>query len=158
MIRKYSLPILFLLVVLNLIGVRLFNPQQFSPDAQKNALPALEGLNLHLLNKPLPDNALVLVIDDAPESLPLEHQKVLSIGKEDLFEPSTYRKIKQHKGPVAIWSAKLQTSASAWMVLAQMGLKDHLLLVNSTNEEAFKHQFLPDTSLAGKESGLFLFE
>jgi hypothetical protein len=158
MIRKYRIPILFLAVVMLLLALRMFNSSQFISGAQKNALPAIQGINLLNINNPLPDNTLIVAVQTADKQLPFQHPTSISITTKNLFEQATLRSLKKHEGAIVIWSDKLETAVSSWMALAQMGIKDHYLLMNNRNDEHFIHQFLPDTSLAGKESEILSLE
>lgn len=156
MIRKYILHIIFLLAVMLLLAMRLFSPANFSPDAEKNALPAIREKNLMDLKMPIPDDALILVIQHEEKDLPFQHNKIIRLSPEDIFQQATIQTLRKNQGSIIVYSDNLQTSATAWMLLAQKGIKDHLLLIEEMNVESFKHQFLPDTTWYGKESEMLL--
>src|SRR5690606_38779372 len=106
-----------------------FNPANFHPDAKKNALPAIQDKNLMDLKTPIPDDALILVIQHEEKNLPFQHKTIIRLSPEAIFQQATIQTLQNHRGSIVVYSDNLQTSATAWMLLAQKGLKEHLILV-----------------------------
>ena len=141
-IKKYKAVIALLIPVLILILFRLAAPGHFKVNAKKWAGPSFERSNLITgeMLKTIPGDKLLI-------NLSKENTTDTGIEKTVRTDPDSLLlkidAIKEHEGPVILFSSETAVSARVWMVLSQMGYDNIYIL---SDEEVLKYKFRPDTT------------
>ena len=139
-LKKYKAVIALLLPLLILIFFRLSGPGHFKINAKRWAEPSFMGSNIVTAeNLNSIKNKLVINLD--PENtLPQGIENAISADPESLLNKTDI--IKNHKGPVILFSHETSVSARIWMLLSQMGYKNIFILAGN---EVLKYKFRPDS-------------
>lgn len=148
--KKYKLIVILLLTLVVLVVIRLAFSDLFKQGAEKNALPALTELNVMQPSNPkfLADKSLIVYID-MPSQRFSSHQNFIEINSSELFNKTNLKEMKKNDRVILI-SDDASLTVRCWMLLAQKGVKN-LFVYLTGDEEDFKNQFQPDTTVRAEE-------
>jgi hypothetical protein len=146
-LKENLLIIAVMLCIIALIIIRNTGTGKFRYNAEKWAKASVDGSNIVTPVKvtSLTGNVMILEINQKRPDSTAHGIKVVSINPGSLMEMSIRKLIKKNNGPVILHSADYATSAKAWMVLSQSGLKNLFILADDADIEAGKGKFRPDT-------------
>ena len=144
-LKKYGPVFIIPLVVLFLIAIRYLGGDHFKPGAEKNAEKALYSENIINISTDKPGLAKYsfLLIGDVHSYNNYDFGKYIRVDPDELLDDSVLVRIKDLKSPVLIISDDHSLAARAWMLLAQKGLRDIYLGMNTDSIEEFKYKFQP---------------
>ena len=80
--------------------------------------------------------------DSGIENLSINSVK---IPADSVLSKNNLNRIRNHNGPVLLFSTRTAVSARVWMVLSQMGYKNIFILTDNADNEVLKYKFRPDT-------------
>lgn len=145
---KYRVVLAFVLPVIILILLRIFDTGSFKNDSGKWAEPSLRQSNLVTtgeVNK-ISGNRLVIILDSMVTGQPGRLADKIVIQPDSVLSSGNLKLIREHKGPVLFCSSDPALSAKIWMVFSQLGVKNIYILSDSADNELFKDKFRPDTN------------
>jgi hypothetical protein len=151
LLYRYKLILAIVLPVLILLALRTFTRESFKYDSKKWAEPSFDLSNIITPERigALEGEKLIIYLDKTgPEigsSIPGIH-----IPPDSILKGSYFKKLRDHKGPVFLYSSDPALSARLWMVISQTGFRNLYILTPEASNEVFKNEFRPDT-MAGPE-------
>ena len=147
LIKKNKIIIAVLLPVLILVLIRTVNPNHFKNDAVRWAEPSVIKSNTVTFEeiRNLTGEILLINLDEDKPEDPGIITRTFDITPETILDKKNIRVIRDHKGPVLLYSSQISISARIWMLLSQLGFKDIFILSGDKNNEALKNEFRPDT-------------
>ena len=142
LINKYRIVIVILVPLLILILFRLLSPGFFKVNARKWAEPSFQRSNLVTGEKLKFLEGEKLIINLGGELIKPSgiEEEAVTIAPGSIL--SSINLIKEHKGPVILFSSESSVSARIWMLLSQMGYKNIYILAG---DEVLKYKFRPDS-------------
>ncbi|MDQ1296790.1 MAG: hypothetical protein QG611_769 [Bacteroidota bacterium] len=148
-INKYRIIIAVILPVIILVLIRTFNPNHFQSDAGKWAEPSVLKLNTVSVEQAGNLTGDILIINLGKETSTYSGimTKSIDLTPETILSRKNFKVIRNHEGPVILYSSQISISARIWMLLSQMGCKNIYILSRDTDNEALKYEFRPDTSV-----------
>jgi len=143
-INKNIAWIIALLVVLTvLVLVRTFNQNLF----KRNAADAVEAAKNNTVTvdelQSINSEFYIVELDENAG----QFEQSISIPFEQILEQSNRDKLENLEGNIYLFSNSIDRSARAWVILNQLGFDNVYILSNTTEPEAFKYKFQPDTSV-----------
>jgi hypothetical protein len=146
-VKKYIIVIAIALPVLILITVKTFNATGFKYDAKRWSGPSFNGSNLVSISglSTIQGNKLIVILDNGGGKEFDKSIVTVSIPPDDILERKNLKLIREHKGPVLLYSADPSLSSRIWMIISQTGVKDIYILTDSKDNEILKYKFRPDT-------------
>lgn len=144
-LRKYKIVIAVVMPILILVLVRLLNPNHFKPDAGRWASPSIEQMNLIGTNslETLAGEKLIIIIDQS--EIEGFIGKTIKISPDSIIKRQNLKTLRNHAGPIVLYSGDQSLSARIWMVLSQLGIRDLYILTADKDNEVLKYKFRPDT-------------
>jgi hypothetical protein len=145
-IYKYRTVLAVVLPILILVLFRLLNPNQFKPDVKQLATPSFDQMNLISSESisTLAGEKLFIALDQSDKEEIGVFGKVITIPADSIVSKKSLKTVRNHEGPVLLFSEDPALSARIWMVLSQMGIRDIFIFTNRNNE-VLKYKFRPDT-------------
>ncbi len=146
-LKKYILVASVILPVLVLILIKTFGSSGFKYDAKKWSSPSFNGSNIVNIKdiETLPGDKLIICLDNRDTNgFEISASKV-SIPSDSILERKYLKMMRNHKGPLLLYSADLALSARTWMIISQTGLRNLYILTPEKDNEIFKNKFLTDT-------------
>jgi hypothetical protein len=144
-LKKYAPVLIIPLVVLFLIAIRYLAGDHFKPGAEKNAEKALYSENI--INISADKSSLAkysfLLMGDIQSYHNYDFENYIRIDPLELLDDTVLVRIKDLNSPVLIISDDHSLAARTWMFLAQKGLRDIYLGMNTDSIEEFKYKFQP---------------
>jgi hypothetical protein len=149
LIKKYRIIFFIALPLLILLAARIFTPGSFKYDAKKWAEPSFSGANVIGTTEfeNLSGKKIIVNLDRSFTGLAGKSVDEVLIPPDSLLSKKYLDKIKDHNGPVLIASSDLSLSARIWMVISQTGSRNLYILSGKDDNEAFKSEFRPDTTV-----------
>lgn len=147
-INKYKVVIAVVLPVLILVILRSLSINHFRSDAKKWAERSVMRSNIITAEKIGMVQGEKLIINlskEGSESVPFQLSGI-NIPEDSILNKMKLKTIRNHKGPVLLYSNETAVSARIWMVLSQLGLKNIFILTISSDNELLKNKFRPDTT------------
>ncbi|MCX6327093.1 MAG: hypothetical protein NT144_10660 [Bacteroidia bacterium] len=147
LIKNYKVVIAVVLPILILVLFRSFGTNHFKSDAKKWAEPSAMRSNIITIEKTgtLSGEKLFLNLDDGGSGINGITRDELNIPSDSILCKKYLNIIRNHDGPVLLFSTETAVSARIWMILSQMGYKNIYILTNDADNEVFKSKFRPDT-------------
>ncbi len=147
LIKKYKSVLAVVFTVLVLIVVRLLSPGHFKIDAKRLAEPSVLRSNLITVDQAgsLPGEKLIINLSLESGTPGMAKVNTINISPDSLLSKDNLNTIKNHEGPVLIYSSETAVSARVWMVLSQLGYRNIFILSNNANNEILNYKFRPDT-------------
>jgi hypothetical protein len=151
LINRYKIVFAIVMPVLILLALRTFSRESFKYDAKKWAEPSFDLSNIISetgLTALKGEKLIIYLEKESPEIAP--SISGIHIPPDSLLNGNNLKKIRDHKGPVLLYSSDPALSARLWMLISQTGCRNLYILSSQDNNEAFKNEFRPDT-MAGPE-------
>ncbi len=147
LINKYKSVIAVVFTVLVLIVIRLLSPGHFKIDAKRRAEPSVLRSNLITVDQAgsLPGEKLIINISLENGTPGMAEVNTISISPDSLLSKDNLNTIKNHDGPVLLYSSEPAVSARVWMLLSQMGYRNIFILSRNADNEKLKYKFRSDT-------------
>ena len=147
LINRYKIVLAIVLPVLILIAIKTFSTGSFKYDARKWAEPSFGHSNIVWgpeIGK-LSGEKLIINLDKEHNCLDDKSIAEVYILPDSILNRKHLNAIRDHKGPVLLFSSDPALSARIWMVISQTGLSNIYILTGSNDNEVFKNEFRPDT-------------
>ena len=152
LINKYKVIIAIVLPILILILFRTCSENNFKSDAKKWAEPSFSKSNIVSGEqiRTMSGEKLIVNLGNEVSGIIGKATEEVYISPDSVLSKKYLNKIKDHEGPVLLFSPDLALSARIWMIISQMGCKNIYILTYNTDNEVFKNEIRPDTN-AGPE-------
>ena len=153
LIKKYRLVIAAVLPIMILVLIRSAGTNHFKNDTKRWAEPSVTRSNTINAEQAgsLAGKKLTINLDKDVHENGQIIRDALNIPAYSIISKKYLNKIRNHKGPVLLYSSESALSARIWMVLSQMGCTNIYILTTNSDNEVLKYKFRPDT-LPGPES------
>lgn len=147
LINRYRILLAIVLPVVILIAIKTCRAGSFKYDSKKWAESSFDSSNLISISETgtLSGEKLLINLDNGKIQLSEKSIAEVHIPPDSVLYSKNLNKIKDHKGPVLIYSSDPALSARIWMVISQTGCRNLYILTSNTDNEAFKNEFRPDT-------------
>ena len=147
LIRKYGILIIIVLSIVVLVVIRQFGGNHFKVNAKKWAEPSMSQSNIIAADQyqSLPGDKLIINLDQENFRHIDNKLKVINVPADSILLKKNIRSIKNHHGPVLIFSSEPDVSSRVWMVLSQMGISRLYIIATEKDNELIKYKFRPDT-------------
>jgi len=146
LIKRYRVVIGIVTAILILVIVRSSGFNHFRNDAKKwagRSLTHAAEINIEKAAS-LKGKRLIINLDkDTVQARSLSSAE-LYIPPDSILSKKYLTIIRNHAGPLIIFSADPGLSARVWMVLSQLGQKNIYILADMTSNEVLNYKFLPD--------------
>ena len=132
--------------LLVLVLTKSLTRYHFRHDAAKWTNRSINKTNI-LTAKHLDESdgkALIIELDDIAEATGIKGE-VVHIPADRLLDKDNQKKLRAASGNIVLVSGDPALSARMWMMLSQLGYKKLFILGDSTDNEALKYKFQPDT-------------
>lgn len=151
-IEKNKIPLIILVTLLALIIYRSAGTNQFKPDAGKWADQTFKKNNFITAEQAvtLPGELLAIDLGDREDNNYTSLKNVVRISQDSVLSRNNLKLIRKHRGTVLLLAEQGSVSASTWMILSQMGIKNIYILSQRTEIEKLKHEFMPDSAAKSK--------
>jgi hypothetical protein len=149
LIKKYKIVIAVILPVLILILIKSMGTNHFSSDAKRWAETSISRSNIISFEKAVAveGDKLIINLDEGNKTIQDLGIETIDISDSLILDKDNLRIIKDHKGPVLLFSERTALSARIWMVISQMGCDNIFVLTSNIDGEVFKYKFRPDTTV-----------
>ena len=146
-LKKYKVILLIVIPVVILVLLRAFSTNHFRNDARKLAEPSFSGSNIITPDKlmQLKGDKLLVILGKESKSNTVHTGKTISISPDSVMVKENLRLLRNHEGPVLLWSSDNAVSVRLWMLLSQMGIGELFILSEESEPEVLKYKFRPDT-------------
>jgi hypothetical protein len=146
-IKQYRAVIMVVFPILILVLVRSIGINHFKPDSVKWAAPSVMRSNIITADRldSLSGNKLLINLGENNTTVNNFTGKTCDIPAGSILVKSNLKTIRNHRGPVLLYSSDPAVSARIWMVLSQMGISNIYIFTVENDNEVFKNQFRPDT-------------
>jgi hypothetical protein len=147
LLKNSKAVIAIVVILLVLVIIRSAGVNHFRNDAKRWAEPSLNQSNTITLEhiKLLTGKNLIINLDKNSSSPGEITGDVQNIPADSVLSKKYISLIKNHDGPVLIFSMDPGLSARIWMILSQMGCKKIFILTDQTDNESLKYKFRSDT-------------
>jgi hypothetical protein len=147
-VKKYGTIIAIVLPLALLVVIRSLGTNHFRNDGRKLYAPSINHANIITSAKlnDLSGEKLLISLSELPPANAVANVKSIYVPADSIISKKYLKVIKGNDGPVILFSSDEALSARIWMVLAQLGIKDILILNYGNDYESLKYQFRPDTS------------
>jgi len=139
---------LFLIILLVLVLVRSFNPNLFRQvpgTAVESAQNNSNSITLAQLES-LKTQYLVINLGSEGKFDSIKMMNSINIQIENLLDKKNLTILNESKDEIILYSSDVSTTAKAWVILNQLGIKKLFILAPEENPEAFIYIFQPDTT------------
>jgi len=140
---------LFLIIIVVLVLVRSFNPNLFRQvpgTAVESAQNNSNSITLAQLES-LKTQYLVINLGSGGKFDSIKMMNSINIPIENLLDKKNLTILNESKDEIILYSADVSTTAKAWVILNQLGIKKLFILAPEENSEAFIYIFQPDTTV-----------
>lgn len=146
-LKKYIIVIAIALPALILITIKTFNAAGFKYDAKRWSIPSFNGSNLVSISDTgkLQGDKLLVILDKETEGEFMTSAHIVMIPPGAILEKQHLRLMREHKGPILLFSADPGLSARVWMIISQTGITNIYIMTSHIDNEIFKSRFRPDT-------------
>jgi hypothetical protein len=146
-LKKYIVVIAIALPVLILITIKTFNAAGFKYDAKRWSIPSFNGSNLVSASDTgkLKGDKLLIILDKDSAGEFIASKNRVMIAPGDILEKQSLKLMREHKGPILLFSADPGLSARIWMIISQTGIRNIYIMTSETDNELFKSEFRPDS-------------
>lgn len=147
LINKYKVVIAVVLPILILVLIREFGPNHFKSNAKRWAEPSVTRSNIISGERTgnLSGENLIINLNEDLSGIKELTTYAVNIPADSILSKKNLNTIRNHDGPVVLFSSETAVSARIWMVLSQMGYKNIYILTNDSDNEVFKNKFRSDT-------------
>jgi hypothetical protein len=146
-ISRFGLAIAVALPLIILLTIRTCSTRTFKYDARKWASPSFDNSNVinEMSMGSLKGDKLIVDLDSSSDRIVDNSPSAIHISPDSILLKKHLNKIRDHKGPVLLFSSDPALSARLWMILSETGCNNLYILASSDSEEIFKSKFRPDT-------------
>jgi len=140
---------LFLIIIVVLVLVRSFNPNLFRQvpgTAVESAQNNSNSITLAQLES-LKTQYLVINLGSGGKFDSIRIKNSINVPIENLLDKKNLTILNESKDEIILYSADVSTTAKAWVILNQLGIKKLFILAPEENSEAFIYIFQPDTTV-----------
>ncbi len=134
-LKQYRIILAVFILVLTLVMIRTISPGNFKYDAVKWADPSATGSNI--INEVQMDamngNKLLVDLGNEPVSISRFRDTSIRTDPGSILDKPYINLIRKNKGPVILYSEKIDEAAKVWMILSEMGIKDLYILAGSAD-------------------------
>ena len=144
--KKHFMILAVVLPILVLVLTKSITRVHFRNNAAKWTERSIHKTNV-LTAKQLDESdgkALIIELDDLAEATGIKGE-VIHIPADRLLDKDNQKKLRAASGNIVLVSGDPALSARMWMMLSQLGYKKLFILGDSTDNEALKYKFQPDT-------------
>jgi len=147
LIRENKIIFAVTLPILILILIRTFNTHHFKSDARKWAEPSVVKSNTVTVEQAenLPGEILLINLSEEKPVDSGVKTESLDLTPESILNKKNFKVIRNHEGPVLLYSSQKSVSARIWMILSQMGCTNIYILYSDIDDEVLKYKFRPDS-------------
>lgn len=147
LINKYKVVIAVVLPILILVLIREFGTNHFKSNAKRWAEPSVTRTNIISGEQTgtLSGENLIINLNEDSSAIKELTMYAVNIPADSILSKKNLNTIRNHDGPVVLFSSETAVSARIWMVLSQMGYKNIYILTNDSDNEVFKNKFRSDT-------------
>ena len=147
LINKYKVVIAVVLPILILVLIREFGTNHFKSNAKRWAEPSVTRSNIISGEQhgTLSGENLIINLNEDFRAVKEFTTYAVNIPADSILSKKNFNIIRNHDGPVVLFSTETAVSARIWMVLSQMGYKNIYILTNDSGNEVFKYKFRSDT-------------
>ena len=147
-LKKYKIILLIVIPVVILVLIRALSNNHFGIDARKLAEHSFSGSNIITPDKlsQLDGEKLLVILGKETKSISVLTKKSISISPDSVLVKENLRILRNHEGPVLLWSSDNAVSVRIWMLLSQMGFGELFILSDEPEPEVLKYEFRPDTT------------
>jgi hypothetical protein len=145
-LKQLKFVILLVFVLIILVLFRLGGKDNFKPGADKFARPSVTRTNIIAADRiETLKGEKILINLISGEKKPVDIAiKTIEIPANEVLNKEYISVLRNHKGPILLYSPDNGLSARIWMLLSQMGFSN-LYIVSDSDRETFKNEFRPDT-------------
>lgn len=146
LLKKNIAVISVILSLLILVLIRLSGAGKFKPDFRKWAESSVSQTNIITPEQAItmPGNKLIISFEEGVQNIPSLNFEFYNIKPDSLLSGANLNRIKNHEGPVLLFSLSEDVTSRLWMLLSQTGCRKLYMLTNNTDNEVFKYNFNPD--------------
>lgn len=146
LLKKNVADLSFILPLLILVLIRLSGAGKFKPDLKKWTEPTFSQTNVITPEQAtkMPGNKLIISFAEGVQNIPSLNGEFYNIKPDSLLSGANLDRIKNHKGPVFLFSLSDDITSRIWMLLSQTGCRNLYILAGNTDNEVFKYNFNPD--------------
>jgi hypothetical protein len=145
-LKRYKIIIAIVVPLLFLLALRTFSIESFKYDAKKWAEPSFDLSNVIIADKiaTLDGEKLIIYLDRNSPEIGSSFSGI-HVPPDSVLNGTYIKRIRDHKGPVLLFSSDPALSARLWMIISQTGCRNLYILAAENNNEIFKNEFRPDT-------------
>jgi hypothetical protein len=146
-LNRYKVLIAVILPVLILVLIKSSGAYHFKSDAKKWAEPTFKRSNIILADhvNSLSGEKLIINLGQGDYGNYKISAKVINLPADSILNRDNLNIIRNHNGPVILFSSETSVAARIWMIISQMGYRNIYILTNDTDNERLKYKFRPDT-------------
>jgi hypothetical protein len=136
-LKQYRFALIIFLVIISLVLLRSFSRAGFRYDAARWVEASVDGSNLIPLDQLSALKGEIMLLNLGSEAgLPDELiEKAVTVSPESVTLKENLKQIRNHKGPVILYSANGSVSARVWMILSEMGMRN-VFIFSDTGSDA----------------------
>jgi hypothetical protein len=129
-LKQYRFVLIIILVMGVLVVFRSFSRTSFRYDAARWAETSVQGSNLLTVDQlsTLTGEIMLLNLGSEADLSGSLQDEAVTVKPESITDKANLKLIRNHKGPVLLFSDDLSVSARVWMVLSEMGMKNIYIL------------------------------
>ncbi|HCM59814.1 MAG TPA: hypothetical protein DIS74_05490 [Bacteroidales bacterium] len=129
-LKQYRFALIIFLVIIALVLLRSFSRAGFRYDAARWVEASVDGSNLITTNQLSALKGEIMLLNLGSEAgLPgALVEKAVTMSPESVTVKENLKQIRNHKGPVILYSENRSVSARVWMILSEMGMKNIFIL------------------------------
>lgn len=135
-LKQYRLALVIFLVIVAFVLLRSFSRTGFRYDAARWAEASVDGSNLLTRDQLSALEGEIMLLNLGGENnLPDEFkEKAVSVSPESITGKERLKQIRNHRGPVILYSANGSVSTRVWMILSEMGMKNVFILSDPVSD------------------------
>lgn len=135
-LKQYRFALIIFLVIVALVLLRSFNRTGFRYDAARWAEASVDGSNMLTIDQLSGLKGEIMLLNLGSEAgLPGKLiEKALTMSPESLSARENLKQIRNHKGPVILYSENGSVAARVWMILSEMGMKNVFILSHTGSD------------------------
>jgi hypothetical protein len=146
-ISRFRLAIAVALPLIILLTIRTCSTRTFKYNARKWATTSFDNSNVIKETDiaTLQGDKLIVNLDRSTGGIVDKSSPEIHISPDSLLFKKYLNTIRNHQGPVMLYSSDPALSARLWMILSETGCKNLYILTERNSDEIFKSKFRPDT-------------
>jgi hypothetical protein len=136
LLKQYRFALIIFLVIISLVLLRSFSRAGFRYDAARWVEASVDGSNLITLDQLSALKGEIMLLNLGSEAgLPDELiEKAVKMSPESVTVKENLKQIRNHKGPVILYSENGSVSARVWIILSEMGMRNVFILSDTGSD------------------------